>query len=408
MLPLSLKTALGALAAHKLRTALAVLGVFLGALALTGVQHLGLAMAQKAEQETERLGPNLLMASAGQVRLRRSGSVGVSGRSRTFTQADARALVAGIPGALDGTPYSVGRSPVIHGETRVTSQIVGAWPNYRDVRALELAQGRFHTLEEERAAAKVCVLGASVAERLFGGPERALGNTVRIGRTPARVVGVLAPKGADISGADQDDQVVVPLSAYLRRLNNFDWVDGAYLTLAKGVDTEAAKASAEAILRLRHRIQHGEKDDFSVITAADAVRVRRQALDLVNTLGMISSSVSFAVGGLGILSMMTLLVRLRRLEIGIRRALGAKRGHIVRQFLAEAGLMSAAGGGLGVLAAAALVSVVYAVADFPFVYSPLLLAGTLAGSGALGLAAGAYPAWRASRLEVLDVLKGSE
>ena len=128
----------------------------------------------------------------------------------------------------------------------------------------------------------------------------------------------------------------------------------------------------------------------------------------MQTLGVLSSSISFAVGSLGILSIMTLLVRARRLEIGVRRAVGASRNVIVRQFLAEAGLMAGVGGTLGVVVALALVTVVYAVGDFPYTYDPLLAAGACIASVVLGVAAGAYPAWQASRVDVLDVLRHPE
>jgi putative ABC transport system permease protein len=161
-------------------------------------------------------------------------------------------------------------------------------------------------------------------------------------------------------------------------------------------------------LRKRHKIQPGEQDDFALLTAKDTVQLQQQALDLVGTLGLISSSVSFAVGGLGIWSVMVLLVRTRRLEIGVRRAVGATRGDIVGQFLAEAALLSGAGGILGVLAAMALGLALYFFDLFPLVIEPWLVASILLGSAGLGVAAGALPAWRASRYEVLDVLRSYE
>jgi putative ABC transport system permease protein len=211
--------------------------------------------------------------------------------------------------------------------------------------------------------------------------------------------------GADIVGTDQDEQVFVPITTFMRRMANQDHITGVYINLRRASDASLAKEAATAILRRRHAITPGEKDDFSVLTAQDTVQLQQEALALVQTLGVISSSISFAVGGLGILSIMILLVRARRLEIGVRRAVGATRLDIVRQFLLESGLMAVAGGGLGVGLALAILAAVSRATGFPFVLEPLFIGLAVFGSALLGLAAGAYPAWKASRLEILDVLR---
>jgi putative ABC transport system permease protein len=259
------------------------------------------------------------------------------------------------------------------------------------VRSLELAQGRFFNQQELHDRAMVCVLGSNIAERLFGGPDAAVGREVYFFRARLRVVGVCLPKGADIVGTDQDEQVFVPLSTYMRRMANTDAITGVYVELAPGADPEQARSSATGILRQRHGLQPGQPDDFFVLTARDTNELQQQALDLVSVLGLISSSVSFAVGGLGILSIMILLVRARRLEIGVRRAVGARRGDIVAQFLFESGLLSGVGGALGVVVALVLLGALYALSPFPAVFDPLLIAAVPLGSVALGLAAGPTP-----------------
>lgn len=408
-MPLTLRIALRSLAAHKLRAVLAMLGVFLGALALTGVQHVSQAMVRQAELEAEKLGPNLFMARSGQIRFRRSGGAGVTGENVvTFTPADARALAEGLPGVLQWTPFVVRTIPVRADGVTTTCQLVGAQASYPDVRGFHPEFGRFFTALEVEDREMVVVLGRAIAERLFGRAEDAVGRQAFFFRAMVRVVGVMEAKGADITGANQDEQVFTPITTYMRRLANQDWITGVYVQLAPDADPEAAKEAGAALLRSRRPAAPGQRDDFSVITARDTIRLQRQALDLVGTLGLISSSVSFAVGGLGILSIMILMVRMRRLEIGVRRAIGARRRDIVRQFLLEAGLMSAAGGSLGVLAALALLTVVYSLAGFPWVFDPLLIALAPLGSALLGVASGAYPAWQASRVEILDVLRGHE
>lgn len=403
---LSLKIALLALSTHKLRTVLAMLGVFLGALALTGVRHVSKAMVRQAEIEVEKLGPNLFAVMAGQVRFSRGGSARTAGGASTFQFDDAQAVIRALPGVVKAVPVVLRNMPIRFGHITIQSQMVATWPEYTGVRNVQPDLGRFFTPEEERERAKVVVLGLKIAQRLFGDPQKAVGQVVYVYRAGLVVVGVMEEKGSDISGTDQDEQVFVPLSTYMRRMANQTWVTGVFLQMADGTDYARTKTAATAIMRARHNIVGGKRDDFSVLTAEDTMQLKQQALDLVDVLGLISSTLSFAVGGLGILSIMILLVRARRLEIGVRRAMGARKSDIIRQFLLESGMMSAVGGGAGVLAALALLTVVYAVGSFPYVYDGWLIVQALAGSALLGLVAGAYPAWQAANVEVLQVLRG--
>jgi putative ABC transport system permease protein len=402
---LSLRIALASLSAHKLRTVLAILGVFLGALALTGVRHVSLAMERKAELEIQRLGPNLFMAVAGQVRFRRSGSVGVRDAATTFTPRSAETLLHELPGALAGAPFVSKTMDVRFQSVKIPAQVIGTQPVYTRVRGFQPEFGRFFSQAEVRDRAKVCVLGRTIAERLFGSPEHALGRTVYFYRANSRVIGVMEAKGADIVGTNQDEQIFVPITTYMRRFSNQNHISGVYIQLAPETDTEMAKEAATAILRRAHHLKEGQRDDFSVLTARDTIRLQEQALALVRTLGNISSSISFAVGGLGILSIMVLLVRARRLEIGVRRATGARRRDIVRQFLMEAGLLSVAGGILGVFGSMLVGLAANTFGGLPLVFDPAITLTALLGAALLGLAAGAYPAWQAARIEILTVLR---
>ncbi|MBN2139957.1 MAG: ABC transporter permease [Desulfovibrionaceae bacterium] len=402
---LNLKIAVSSLATHKLRAVLAMLGVFLGALAFTGVQHVAKSMVKSAELETEKLGPNLFAVMAGQSRFHGRGGVRLFAEASNFTVSDALALMRQVPSVISGAPLITKSMPIRSGRNTVTCQVTATWPEYPDIRSHHAGLGRFFSRAEEDARAKVCVLGLKIAERLFGEPEKAIGRTVYIYKAGFEVVGVMEAKGQDLSGADQDEQVFVPLSTYMRRASNQIWISGVFLRLDKAADIPMVKAAAAEVMRRSHKLGPGEKDDFSLLSGKDAMQLQREALDLVQTLGMITSSVSFAVGGLGILSIMVLIVRSRRTEIGIRRAVGGRRLDIIRQFLFEAGIMAGCGGLTGVLASVAVVAGVCVFGGLPFVIEPLLLAATLAGSVALGLAAGTYPAWQASRIGILDVLK---
>jgi putative ABC transport system permease protein len=402
---LNLRIAMSSLAAHKWRAILAMLGVFLGALAFTGVQHVSQIMVRQAEMETEKLGPNLYAVMAGSVRFRRSGTASIQNNARNFTLADARAVIQGVPSVLEGAPFVSTTMQVRAGGRASAAKLLATLPNYQSIRSYVPVHGRFFDDAEVRNRAKVCVLGQTIATRLFGRAEDAVGESVYLFRASFRVVGVMEPKGRDLSGEDQDEYLLMPLTTYLRRVSNQNWVNGVYLRLSSEAGLDAVGAAATAIMRARHAIDPGEDDDFSTMSPKDTIQLQRQALDLMTTLGAITSSISFAVGGMGILSIMILVVRSRRVEIGVRRAVGGRRRDIVRQFLFESGLMAGVGGALGVATTLALVSAGSALADLPLVIDPLNLGLTLVGSCVLGVAAGAYPAWQAAHIEILDVLK---
>ncbi len=406
---LNLRIAVKSLAVHKLRAALAMLGVFLGALAFSGVQHVSQALERKAELEAEKMGPSLFAAVAGQVRFSRSGAMRLGQAKRNFTEADARALADGVPSVLSMTPYATASLTLRSDQAATTATVIAAWPEYSEIRDFHAEYGRFMNQADEEAMARVLVLGRDIAERLFTRPEAALGRVVYVGSADYRVVGVMEKKGRDLAGDNQDEQAFLPLSTYLRRVANQDFVSGAFLRLAPGTNQgpalTAVEDAARAILRSRHHLKPGQADDFTLLTARQAQELQFQALELVHTLGLIASSVCFGVGGMGILSIMILMVRARRLEIGIRRAVGGKRSQILGQFLLESGLMAGTGGTLGVLSSLGLTTAVSLLGDMPFVLDPLLLAGTLAASAAIGLLAGSYPAWQAARVDILDVLR---
>lgn len=405
ILPLNFSIALASLKAHKWRAILAMLGVFLGALAFTGVQHVSKIMVRQAEIETEKLGPNLYAVMAGSIRFRRSGSVRVSGNARTFTMSDAQAVIDGIPSVMEGAPFVSSTMPVRGGGNVVNTKLLATWPNYQNVRSFYPSSGRFFDWQDVDERNKVCVIGQKIADRLFGSEAEALGKIVYLFRASFRVIGVMETKGRDVSGEDQDEYMFMPVTTFMRRASNQDWISGVYLRLSHGANLEMVKESATAIMRDRHSINSGQQDDFSTLSAKDAIKLQQQALDLMTTLGGITSTISFAVGGMGILSIMILVVRARRIEIGIRRAVGGRRQDIIRQFLFESGLMAGVGGLFGVTLTLVLVTAASTFTGLPLVIDPTSLFLTLIGSCVLGVAAGAYPAWQAANIEILDVLK---
>jgi putative ABC transport system permease protein len=307
------------------------------------------------------------------------------------------------------TPYIAGARGIRAGAVKSTCQLLGVQSDYNDVRSLELLDGRFVSAEDDKHLALVAVLGYSIAERLFGSEalaaNRIVGQVVFFNNARFEIVGVIKEKGSDLGGTSFDEQVFVPLRSYMRRLTNTDRISGFYMNLYPGSDTTQAKETITQVLRRRHKISVGVRDDFTVSSSEDAAKLRNDTLELISSLGVLSAGISFSVGGLGIFSIMILLVRSRKIEIGIRRAVGASRKVIIKQFLTEAGLMSGVGGFMGVILALALVSFVYKITAMPFVYEPVFCIAAAAASVLVGIVAGAWPAWQASKVEVLTALK---
>jgi putative ABC transport system permease protein len=405
-----LSIALKALNAHRLRSILAILGIFLGTLVLTAVMHIGSSMLLQADEETQKLGPNLVQVRARRARFARTDTgTGSSGALTTVTLGDAAAVAEGVPQIERLTPYIAGARGIRAGAVKSTCQLLGVQAEYEDVRSLELLDGRFVCSPDEQNLSLTATLGYAIAERLFGSGALAdglvVGQVVFVNDVRLEVIGVLKEKGSDLGGTSFDDQVFVPLRSYMRRITNTDRLSGFYMNLYPGSDTARAKAVIALILQTRHHIAAGEADDFTVYSSEDAAKLRNDTLELIRSLGVLSAGISFTVGGLGIFSIMILLVRSRKVEIGIRRAVGASRKVIIRQFLTEAGLMSGVGGFTGVAMALLLVSLVYKIAPMPFIYEPSFCFLAVAVSVLVGIAAGAWPARQASKVEVLAALK---
>lgn len=400
-----LRIALRSLAAHKLRSVLAMLGVFLGTLALTGVVHVSEALKEQARLETEKLGPNLLVVLAGQPTFRRSGTLRYGGLTTTFTMSDVTALLENNPYVKEGTPFVTKNSTISYRRNIINSQLIAVNADFPAVRAAPVSSGHFFTAQDVENRAKVCILGFTIASKLFNRPSEGLGKIVHYNLTTLRVIGIMPKRGRDLAGTDQDEQVFVPITTYMRRMSNQNWVSGVFMTLFSDKDEAAAKKIATAIMLKQHNITRKADEDFLVLSANDVSKLKTQALQLVWLLGILSSSISFSVGAMGVLSIMILLVQTRKLEIGVRRAIGARRSAIMSQFLLESSLLSGIGGTLGALVAVVIITIIYYVAGYPYIYKPLFLIGASIGSCLLGILAGAYPAWVASNVDVLKVLR---
>ncbi|NLI82912.1 MAG: FtsX-like permease family protein [Deltaproteobacteria bacterium] len=401
---LNLRIALRSLYSFKLRTALAVLGVFLGTFSLILVSNLSASLARKGQMEVEKLGKDLLVVRSGRV-IRHGGAARLLSEATTLTMADASAIVEGAPSVLDVAPSSFKSFPVRYGSNVLASVLVtGVTPNYPELRNFRVKEGFFFTQEDDQALRRVVVLGQKVVEKLFP-DENPLGRHILVWRVPCRVIGIMEEKGVDLSNVDQDNQIFIPIHTFLRRFVNLNYINTINVQAAGSDAVQTAKIEIESILRERHNIRGGKRDDFTVIDAKDVAALKSQATSMITILGRIAAGISFLIGAIGILSIMILIVNERRMEIGIRRAVGSRRRDIVTQFLVESSFISLLGGVAGVFLGFLITVVVFKVSRLPFEISPEGFLVSFVASVCTGILAGIYPSRKAISIQPVDIIR---
>lgn len=392
------------LAAHKLRTILSVVGIVVGVAAVMVIVSAGKGAEKRILDQIRDMGTNLLTVSAGQTSL-------VAGRQRQMTivttllPADAEAIRRECPAVAAAAPATSSKLATRWEDQNAPTTVLGMTPEGFGVRNFALASGRFFQEEENQASRRVAVLGPTVVENLFGATDP-IGQTIRVGRrgVPFEVVGVTQPKGVDTNGLDQDDVMIVPLGAAMRRLMNVIYVQTIYVQ-AKGSELlDAAEQEIRETLRRRHRLD-GKRDDFTIQNQATLLAGERETAQAMTLLVGSVASISLLVGGVGILAVMLISVRERIGEIGLRRAVGACRRDIRNQFLLESAMLSGLGGAAGVLAGLAASLAASAWFAWDMVISWESAGIGFAFSLTLGLVFGIYPATRAAALEPIAALR---
>ncbi|MFI5216641.1 MAG: ABC transporter permease, partial [Candidatus Limnocylindria bacterium] len=344
------RTALRALRRNKLRSALTMLGVVIGVGAVIVMVSIGQGASEAVRAQIQSLGTNLLMVVPGATTSAgvRSGSGGVS----TLTREDAKAIAAECNLITDVAWMKRQIGQVIQGELNWSTQIQGVSPGYFSVRDWPVESGAVFGVRDEESANRVALLGKTVAENLFGPGEDPVGAMIRVKDVPFRVVGVLVRKGQTSWGQDQDDTVVIPFSTAERRVLGSEilgTVDMVFASAARAQDVLPATEQIATLLRQRHRIAPGADDDFTVRNLNEMALAQESASRVMAMLLLCVASISLLVGGIGIMNILLVSVTERTREIGIRMAVGAKRRHILLQFLVEAVVLAGAGGVIGVV-----------------------------------------------------------
>jgi putative ABC transport system permease protein len=354
------------------------------------------------------MGSNLLVVMSGA-----STSGGIRwglGSQQTLTEEDARAMAQEIPLVEVAAPSVRGGAQTVYGNLNWSTAVQGVTPDYLVAREWDVAAGRMFTDEDVDAAAKVVVLGETVARNLFGESDP-LGQTIRLKKVPFTVLGVLAPKGQSAWGQDQDDLVLVPISTAKKKVvgtstqSNPRAVGSVSVRVRDGVEMVEAESQIRALLRQRHRLQATQEDDFNVRILADAFAAQEESARVMTMLLAAIASVSLLVGGIGIMNIMLVSVTERTREIGLRMAVGARGRDILAQFLVEATTLAVAGGLLGVGVGVLAARVIASVAEWSTEVDPSAILVAFLFSGLVGVFFGFYPARKAARLDPIDALR---
>jgi putative ABC transport system permease protein len=401
----SLRIALRALRVNKMRSVLTALGIIIGVSAVIAMIAVGSGAKAQINEQIASMGSNLLIVQSGSST---SGGMRMgSGTVPTLTVDDAEAILTEVPSVKYATPTLPGVAQVIYGNQNWSTSIMGTMPEMLDIRDWPVVSGRSFTQQDVNGATKVCLLGMTVKENLFGGIDP-VGQIIRIRNVPFTVVGVLSYKGQSARGQDQDDTVIVPLTTAQKRLFGMQFPGMVRTIMVQAKEPEMmkeAESQINVLLRQRHRITGNQDNDFTVRNLSEIMMAAQQSADVMSLLLGAIASISLIVGGIGIMNIMLVSVTERTREIGIRIAVGAKSRDILLQFLIESLVLSLIGGILGIAIGVGGTYVLSTFTQWPTLLSirAILLAFLFAGS--VGVFFGFYPARKASLLDPIEALR---
>jgi putative ABC transport system permease protein len=393
------RIALRALRRNKMRSLLTMLGIIIGVGAVIGAVSLTSGATKQVEDQVSSLGESVVTVFSGN--FTQGAMRGGWGSAPTLTIEDANAIMNQVPNAVAVSPEVRDREQVLANGLNWNTQVMGESPDYPQIRNWPMASGSIFSEQDVRSLAKVAIVGKTVVDQLFPN-QNPLGETIRIRNLPFKIVGVLAPKGFNLFGQDQDDIVVVPYTSHMHRITARTFVNDILVQAANDQAIDKVQNDITDLLLARH---HSKEQDFTVRNQLELMQAVTQTSKAMGFLLAGVAAVSLVVGGIGIMNIMLVSVTERTREIGIRMAVGARSGDILIQFLIEAVTLSAIGGSIGIILGITFSWIIASARDMPTVTPFVWIAVAFVSSGIIGIVSGFYPAWKASKLDPIDALR---
>jgi putative ABC transport system permease protein len=398
------RVAFRALVRNKMRAILTMLGIIIGVAAVIAMVSIGQGAQASVQAQIEGIGTNLLFVSAGAQNVGgvRSGS-GDTG-TNTLTVEDLDAIKREVPSIGMVTPAVNARSQLVSGNANVNTSVQGVSEQYPEIRKWTVQSGSFFTDVDVRTAARVIVIGQTVADNLFPGADP-VGQTLRVANLPFRVTGVMARKGQDQQGRDQDDIAFAPYTTVQKKVLGSSRLQIAFASAVSQDATYTAQQQMTDLLRQRHKLTPNEPNDFTVRNMTDIAEAANQTNNTMTILLACIASVSLLVGGIGIMNIMLVSVTERTREIGIRMAIGARSSAVRSQFLIESIVLSLTGGFIGIVLGVIVSVSIPKLLGWPTLISSLAIIGSVIFSAAVGIFFGYYPARKAAGLDPIEALR---
>ena len=374
----------------------------IGVAAIVVMVSMGRGAQKRVLDMIHDMGANLIVVNAGKVTL-------VGGRERqasivtTLRPADADAILEKCPSVVEAAPEVNRKMNIRWGSENMMTDIIGITPAAFEVRNVEIETGRHFDVAEDDTARRVAIVGSVIVEKLFK-HEDPLGHRIRIGLAPFDIVGVMKEKGVDANGVDRDDRVLIPINTAIRRLVRTIYIQKIHIQVANSGQLRPAEIEIRELLRERHRLRD-KPDDFTIQNQATLIQTEREAARTLTLLVASVAAISMLVGGIGILAVMLTACRERRREIGLRRAIGARRRDIRTQFLLESLIIAGLGGFFGVVVGMLATVIVSRLGGWAAIESWDATSLGLILSALVGLIFGIYPAMKASTLEPIEALR---
>jgi putative ABC transport system permease protein len=381
-----------------------MLGIIIGVAAVIAMVSIGQGASASVQAQIESIGTNLLFVSAGAQNVGgvRSGT-GDTG-TNTMTVEDLDAIKREVPSVSMVTPNVNARSQLVAGNMNWNTNVTGVSEQYPEIRKWAVATGSFFTDADVRTAARVIVIGQTLADNLYPGTDP-IGQDIRVMNLPFRVVGVMVRKGQDQQGRDQDDVAFAPFTTVQKKLLGRDRIQIAFVSAISQDATYTAQSQITDLLRQRHKLTASEPNDFTVRNMTDVAEAANETGKTMTILLACIAGVSLLVGGIGIMNIMLVSVTERTREIGIRMAIGARSSAVRSQFLIESIVLSLMGGAIGIILGVVLSLAIPAFLGWPTLVSMMAIIGSVLFSAAVGIFFGYYPARKAASLDPIEALR---